>query len=608
MLPLLANAETVEVDSLFYNLISKAKVAEVTSNPNKYKGDIVIPKEITYDGKVYNVTNIGDEAFLNSPITSLIMPNSIKSIGKKAFQGCSKLVTAIISNNVSSIPNNAFSGCKNLISIIIPNGVTSIEASAFAGCISLSSVDIPNNVETIGSGAFNGCTNLSKIDIPTSLKNIESSTFRDCSSLSSINIPNGIISIGTYAFYGCNNLTSISLPSSITTIGAYAYYGCTNMESVNLPNNIKIINSNVFEGCSSLKEMTIPECVTTIESRAFYGCKNLTSIVIPNKVTTIGSSAFSGCDNLTTISIGKGVKTVGSKAFAECRELTDVYCYAIDVPNTQTDAFMNSYIEYATLHVDFISVEKYKMSEPWKNFNIILYFGLKPITVSVGSEGYATFCHLSNYEIFVPEDSPIQAYAVAPEYDNDPGTTNIYHLTGKLLINKINKLISSGEGVLIHGKPNTTAEWFIYENEYGFGEDFWHENGYRKFENYLIGTFEDIESLASQSYDDYELYNELFSINYILNVGSKGIGFYLANGQRVPAGKAYLEVYPDSFGGVEGAKSFIPLSLDEIVTDINNTTMNEKLANNKMYNMNGQRVSDSYKGLIITNGKKVIKK
>ena len=91
--------------------------------------------------------------------------------------------------------------------------------------------------------------------------------------------------------------------------------------------------------------------VTSIGQHAFRDCSSLTSVTIPNSVTSIGRGAFSWCVGLTSVTIGSGMESIYASAFAGCTELTDVYCMAENVPNTDSDAFYQSNIENATLHV-----------------------------------------------------------------------------------------------------------------------------------------------------------------------------------------------------------------------------------------------------------------
>ena len=92
LLPLAANADAVEIDGIFYNLVSRTKVAEVTSNPNQYTGDVVIPETVTYNGTEYSVTSIGTSAFSScSSLTSVTIGCGIGTIGSIAFANCQNL-------------------------------------------------------------------------------------------------------------------------------------------------------------------------------------------------------------------------------------------------------------------------------------------------------------------------------------------------------------------------------------------------------------------------------------------------------------------------------------------------------------------------------------
>ena len=135
LLPMVAWADAVEIDGIYYNLVSKTKTAEVTSNPNKYYGNIEIPTSITYSGSNYVVTSIGKEAFYYCQnLTSVTIPNSIVFIASSAFS-MSGLASVIIPNSVTSIGVCAFANCTKLTSVSLPNSITSIEQGAFSGCI-----------------------------------------------------------------------------------------------------------------------------------------------------------------------------------------------------------------------------------------------------------------------------------------------------------------------------------------------------------------------------------------------------------------------------------------------------------------------------------------
>ena len=146
-----------------------------------------------------------------------------------AFFKCSSLTSIVISNSVVSIGDNAFKGCNSLSNVVIPNSVTTIEAGAFWDCSSLTSIVIPNSVVSIGGSAFSGCSSLTSTLIPNSVVSIGGSAFSGCSSLTSTLIPNSVVSIGDSAFEDCRFLLIIDIPDSVTSIGNSAFSGCNNL-------------------------------------------------------------------------------------------------------------------------------------------------------------------------------------------------------------------------------------------------------------------------------------------------------------------------------------------------------------------------------------------
>ena len=213
-----------------------------------------------------SVTSIGEGAFaFCSSLASVTIPNSVTSIGDEAFSNCDSLTSITVDENneyYKSIDGNLYTkDGKTLIqyargkqatSFTIPDSVTSIGERAFYGCSSLTSVTIPNSVTSISDYAFKFCTSLTSIVIPDSVTSIGDDAFFDCKSLTSIEIPDSVTSIGDGAFYGCTSLTSIEIPNSVTSIGEYAFSYCSSLTSVTIPNSVTSISDYAFQFCTSL--------------------------------------------------------------------------------------------------------------------------------------------------------------------------------------------------------------------------------------------------------------------------------------------------------------------------------------------------------------------
>lgn len=180
---------------------------------DEYSGNVVIPATVNYEGTDYPVTSIDGAFWYCTELTSVSIPNSVKSIGRLAFTGCSKLSSITIPNSVTSIDNEAFSGCYILTSLTIPKSVTSIGNKAFSNCYALTSIIVEE-----GNTVFDSRDNCNAI--------IRTATNTLIAGCQNTTILNSVTSLGGYAFAGCRNLTSVTIPNSVTTIGSYAFTGC----------------------------------------------------------------------------------------------------------------------------------------------------------------------------------------------------------------------------------------------------------------------------------------------------------------------------------------------------------------------------------------------
>ena len=373
---LIVRAVNVEIDGIMYNINAKTGLTEVVANPShQYKGDIVIPEAITYEGKEYTVTAIGESAFFQRNITSITFPNSITSVGRAAFYCCSLLDSVVLPEKVTVIGDMLFANCTSLRRVVIPEGLTLIDNSAFNSCYSLDSLIIPNSVTRIEDWAFALCKGLTYVEMSRGLTYVGRGAFGDCSALNTVIIP---------------DLSSWSMIN----------FGDYNSNPLTTTKTLKINNEEI-------RDLVIPDDVTYIGDYAFRGCTNITSVTMGENVTKIGTSAFYGCKNCASITIGENVTSIGSWAFYGCSAMTSLTSLPRKVPSTTSNSFDSAIKDQAILYVPSAALEAYSSKAPWSDFYDIVALNIPKhqLAYYVDDALYKSFT-LEEGEYITPEPAP----------------------------------------------------------------------------------------------------------------------------------------------------------------------------------------------------------
>jgi len=281
-------------------------------------GAVEIPATVTLAGADYPVTSIGGGAFEReldgAGLTSIVIPDSVRTIGVKAFANNMRLASAPLPAQLTSIGDGAF-GLTGITSVTFPPTLTRIGSYAFAPT-RLQSVDIPEAVTSLGSGIFSGSGALHEATLPDDLTVIPDRIF-DNTGLHQIDIPDGVTSIGASAF-NRTLLTDLTIPDGVVTIGSYAF------------------------ASTGIADIRIPDTVVTIGQRAFYGvCPD--TVHLGSRVRYINEGAFN-----CPLSIGGGggaggtlaytvipasVESIGSYAFGSMHGAVDTARFLGDAPS-----------------------------------------------------------------------------------------------------------------------------------------------------------------------------------------------------------------------------------------------------------------------------------
>ena len=374
---------SIKAQSPYYDFIIGNYYYKITSeNPKEvalvrnwdacifYTGDIVIPDSVPYNNSHYKVTAIDDLVFLGASINSIVFPQGLRYIGKRAFEGATfgaNNATLSFPKSLTAIHSNAFFECLGIEKISIPAAVYSIGQNAFGGILTLKAIEVdasnqhfssynkalyskdkstiiccPVNkltytlhysTTTIGEEAFGQCM-ISALTIPSTVTTIHPRAFANCIRLTTMHIPASVSHMGGGLFKGCHNLKNITIDSlnqyyKVVDTAVYSI----NMDTlfshhlvsgnVEVPDGVKVVAEDAFS-LSKARNVELPDGLIEIKDGAFGDVLTLRSVAFPQTLKKIGMSAFAYCERLETIDIPNSVTSIDTCAFEGCYSLHTV--------------------------------------------------------------------------------------------------------------------------------------------------------------------------------------------------------------------------------------------------------------------------------------------
>ena len=220
--------------------------------------------------------------FWGTPLTSVEWPAAVTEIPARTFFSCGQLTTIKgISgqpgawDNITKIGEDAFNECKALTTIKLPNSLKTLDKQAFRSCWNLKNVEYSNQLETIGEGAFqDNLFGFEKFYFKGSVKNVGSYAFAN-GKLTCVHLK-GDMTMGDYVFQNDKSLKYVEFPAT---------------SSATQP--LTKVTEGMFQNCTSLPFITLPTTVTEIKTKAFDGCSSLKYVnILAASPATLGANAF----------------------------------------------------------------------------------------------------------------------------------------------------------------------------------------------------------------------------------------------------------------------------------------------------------------------------
>lgn len=339
----------------------------VITGYNGEQSDISVPARI--DGHPVKVIGrLAKTNKRNTTVRRVTLPDTVEEIANGAFVGMDVLEGVILPGSLKYIGRYAFRDCSRLVNIDFPDTLEEIDDCAFEGCASIRRVELPASLKVLGDRAFCKCVSLEEVYIPDTLEYM-GRAFGDCKRLEDrdgfvvvsgvlynyygyqpdVVIPEGVRVIDDYVFSGNMRMMHVEFPDTLTRIGRYAFDGAANLQSLTLPMGLERIGACAFRNCRSLESVNVPPRLYLLSECAFKGCDRLadrdgfvvvggvlfdyigsgTDITVPDWAVRISDGVFEGRRDITSIRLPEGVTGMSHYTFRGCSGLADQDGYII---------------------------------------------------------------------------------------------------------------------------------------------------------------------------------------------------------------------------------------------------------------------------------------
>ena len=300
---------------IYYTVSSRQKyTVAVTSSPQQrsaYRGEIVVPPSVVYEGKTFRVTEIS----------------------KRAFQGCAQLVSLTVPASVVEIGDSAFFACTGLKYLVLEDGEKPLRvgSNSYHGVSAGQAIFHDCPLETLYLGR--------DLHYPESVGEIYNPFFQK-GTLRTVTIGESAREIGSHAFQGCHSLVSFTVGSGVDRIGDRAFSGCISLRELFFKDGEGTLFLGVNRHSTSSKGealffdcpietlylgRTLDYSTSYFDGYApFYDQQYLQSVVVGEEVVSLGDRLFWGCHSLSTVTIGGAVEFIGNYVFKECTALIEV--------------------------------------------------------------------------------------------------------------------------------------------------------------------------------------------------------------------------------------------------------------------------------------------